>query len=156
MKLSRVEVQLVEELVTAADRWKALVGVEAAAVVVEAVQERTDVLVRALTHEQSRSVAEAVMAVLWGSADPPSLWWRSPLGRALGAALPDAPITHQTAADILGVKRGTVSVLVRRGDLGVVVQPRRHGPGRPTQMHQVSRQAVLERVAQREHQGSED
>lgn len=138
--------QLVDELQRAVEPLGVLVGELVQHEVAQALQSRCEDVLEALRGEGGKATAVAIMAVVWGSGEPPALWWRTPLGRLIGPLLPDAPITHQVAADILGVKRGTVGELVKRTALATVDAPRPSGPGRPTTTRQVSRSSVLERL----------
>lgn len=85
-----------------------------------------------------------VMSLMWPDCAPEDIghgdWWRTPLGvlcaRTLGRLDDDqGAVTHQVAADMLGVVRGTVAQLVSRGTLD------RSDDGR------VSRAAVLRRLS---------
>ena len=66
-------------------------------------------------------VAADIVTALWGQAEIPASWWRTPLGLAGALALDGTRgaegITQQRAADMLGVTRGTVAQLVARGTL---------------------------------------
>jgi hypothetical protein len=98
--------------------------------------------------DDARLAAARIVGLLWGRAEPTPAWWSTPLGRLTGPLLEDAPVTEEFAAAILGVKRGTVAVLLRRGTLARFPEARPEGgPGRPTTKRQVSRAAVLERLA---------
>lgn len=94
-----------------------------------------------LAGADDRRVCTDVMSLLWPDAAPEdcghSAWWATPLGRWCARTLdaPDRPVTYATAAGMLGVARGTVSVMVSRGTLG------RHPAGG------VSRASVLHRLA---------
>jgi hypothetical protein len=79
------------------------------------------------------------MGLLWAQAQPEACgradWWTTPLGRLCARwAGDETAVTQETAAQMLGVTRGTVAQLVARGTLG------RHGGG-------VSRVSVLQRLA---------
>lgn len=139
--------QLHDELQHALEPLGVLMGDQVQQQLSTALQGRSEAVLEALAGDAGESVAVAVLAVVWGSGEPPATWWRSPLGRLVGPRLPDAPVTHQVAADILGVKRGTVSQLASRPNgLATVDAPRPSGPGRPTTSRQVSRRSVLERL----------
>ena len=68
-----------------------------------------------------------VMHALWPNAAPEDCgqarWWLTPLGRRCAAALSrredafEESVTHETAAAMLGVARGTIATMVSRGNL---------------------------------------
>lgn len=69
--------------------------------------------------EQTRTATD-VMLALWGRDDPDDDWWRTPLGRRCARALAHdstEAVTYERAARMLGLARGTVSTMVRRGAL---------------------------------------
>lgn len=75
---------------------------------------------RLLDPEQRGDTATEILYALWGRAAPDPAWWRTALGRLCAGALADrssTALTQQTAAEMLGVTRGTVSQLVHRGTL---------------------------------------
>lgn len=78
-----------------------------------------------------------LMMAMWPRSDPDLDWWRTPLGRvcarSFGRADPEE-ITHQVAADMLGVERSTVGRYVHDGVL-------ERGPGGG-----VLRSSVLARI----------
>jgi hypothetical protein len=89
--------------------------------------QRCEHLIRELDSDNDRLAAEAcltVMTLLWPHTAPEDCqradWWRTPLGRlcarSLGHETSDA-ITYAAAAAMLGIERGTVSVMVQRGTL---------------------------------------
>ena len=149
--MSKLGKQLVKEL---RDAWRvwALLGPDAHAVGAEALQDAAKALSEGLEGEER--VAESVLGALWGRGEPTAEWWRSPLGRAVGLKLvDDVPVTQQMAADILGVQRGTIGVLVKRGALDQVAKPRAEvGPGRPAGVNQVSLKAVISRLIRLEEE----
>lgn len=64
--------------------------------------------------------AADVMHALWGTDDPDEQWWRTPLGRRCARALANTStetVTHQRAADMLGITRGSIAQMVHRGTL---------------------------------------
>lgn len=84
---------------------------------------------------------QSIMSLLWPHAQPEdcgrSDWWRTPLGRLCAhTIIDDRAITYASAASMLGVQRGTVSVMAQRGTLA-----RHHDGG-------VVRSAVLQRLGQ--------
>lgn len=145
--MSKLGRQMVKEL---RDAWRvwALLGPDAHAVGTDALQSAAKALSEDLEGEEGSRAAESVLGALWGRGEPTAEWWRSPLGRAVGLALvDDVPVTQQMAADILGVQRGTVGVLVKRGALDQVAKPRAEvGPGRPAGVNQVSLRGVISRL----------
>jgi hypothetical protein len=94
-------------------------------------------LLRGSDAGEAAKTARGLMRVRWGASEPDAEWWRTDLGLACARVLGDAvdgEWTHQHAADVLGVTRGTVGQLVTRGTL-----TRGSGGG-------VLRSAVLTRV----------
>jgi hypothetical protein len=111
--------QLAHELERAWEPWRVVLG-DDAEIAGKALQQRSRALWAALEADRAPEVAQAVLEALWGAGRPPATWWQSPLGRAIGQALPhDVTLTNQEAADILGVGRGTISNLVARGAAGL-------------------------------------
>ncbi len=147
---AKVKMQLAKELKAAWRVWGTLIGYELKKAGQDALQHRSGLLYQELSSEDGAAAAEAVLGALWGRGEPTAEWWRSPLGVVVGLALDrDIPVTQQMAADILQVQRGTVGVLVRRGGdsgLAQVATSRKRGPGRPTEVNQVSLRSVLERL----------
>lgn len=143
-----VAAQLRDELGAAAYRVAVLAGPGPAAEWETTIVGRCDGLALTLVHGDPDEVAETVIDVmnaLWPS-EPPEVcdadWWRTPLGRccarSLAGTADDFPITHETAARMLGVARGTVPAMITRGTLD------RHPSG------SVSRASVLRRIATRD------
>lgn len=87
----------------------------------------TDVgdLLRERLEQRAQGIAASVggpgdgadLLVILGDRPPP--WWRTPLGLAVaaGQAGDEAAMTYASAADVLGVHRGTVAQLAARGTL---------------------------------------
>ena len=74
-----------------------------------------------LTSPDERESAQAaadIMCALWPDATPDE-WWSTPLGRLIAGTITGGmdTVTHDTAAKMLGVARGTVGTLVSRGKL---------------------------------------
>lgn len=144
-----VAAQLRDELGAAAYRVAVLAGPGPAVEWETTIVGRCDGLALTLVHGDPDEVAETVIDVmnaLWPTEPPEACrrasWWRTPLGRCCARSLAgidgDVPVTHETAARMLGVARGTVPAMVARGTLD------RH-PSRS-----VSRASVLRRIATRD------
>lgn len=120
-----------------------LLGIDMHDLMLDRAEARSRFLAFELTGADTRARAQAVvdlMSALWGRGDPPDSWWTTPLGRACAAALAsqvDASVTHQQAADMLGITRGSIAQMVARGTL------LRHQDGG------VDKAAVLRRLAER-------
>jgi hypothetical protein len=127
---------------------EALTGQEAGVDLDEAQKAVTGLLAGSGGPEEARRAAMAVVALLFRGGPVPAEWWRTPLGLLVGPLLPDAPLTQDEAAAILGVTRGTVAVALspRRGTLARFDGPVPRGRGKPTS-GRVSRSAVLARLA---------
>lgn len=147
---AKIKMQLAKELRAAWRVWGTLIGYELKKAGQDAIQQRSAALYDELRSEDGSMAAEAVLAALWGRGEPSAEWWRSPLGVLVGLALKrEVAVTQQMAADILGVKRGTVGVLVRRGGdngLAQVAAPRLRSAGRPAEVNRVALRSVLERL----------
>ena len=80
------------------------------------------VLAAQLASGDDNLVAETVidlMHAIWGQADPPPEWWRTPLGRLVAGSIgrDDAEaVTPSVAAAMLGVSRGRVYQLIEAGE----------------------------------------
>lgn len=100
----------------------ALGWLDLAAVAGERLNSATTRLAEQLLSEDDSVAAQAVLnltGIAW-DAEPPADWWRTPLGRIVARnvrAEESAPVTHQGAALMLGISRGTVGTLVSRGKL---------------------------------------
>ncbi|MFD2024018.1 MULTISPECIES: hypothetical protein [Promicromonospora] len=118
-----------------------LLGIDAHDLMLDRAEARSRLLAAELTGADTRVRAQAVidlMNALWGRGDPPDPWWTTSLGRACAAALApqvDGAVTHQQAADMLGITRGSIAQMVARGTL------LRHQDGG------VDKAAVLRRLA---------
>ena len=65
--------------------------------------------------------ASAVMGLLYPwETTIPHKWWISSLGRKIAPLLPDGPLSHEQAAEMLDVGRPTIGSLIDRGDLDTV------------------------------------
>jgi len=142
--------QLVTEALEASVKpWAVVFSRDVADELQQALEAGSVAVVEQLGNGGSEDLAKAVVAVLFGAGHVPPTWWWTPLGRAVGPCLPDVGITQAEAAAILGVKRGTIAVRVRRGNLPVVA-PRVPGkPGRPSGTGLISRKAVLSEIGSR-------
>lgn len=100
-----------------------LLGADLAEAVRDRLRSRRDSIAGQLRSGDDQEVAGTVLDLLgaiWGEADPPEAWWRTPLGRACAASLgrdDSEAVTYGVAAARLGVARGTVSTWVQRGTL---------------------------------------
>ncbi|WP_454859646.1 hypothetical protein [Promicromonospora soli] len=118
-----------------------LLGIDMHDLMLDRAEARSRLLAAELTGAEPRVRAQAVidlMNSLWGQGDPPAHWWNTPLGRTCAGALAsqvDVAITHQEAADMLGITRGSIAQMVARGTL------LRHQDGG------VEKAAVLRRLA---------
>jgi len=126
-----------------------LLGMDVAEVIRKRIGSRVPALVSQLTQDRddrlSADTAGDLMGAIWPHGVADLAWWRTPLGRACARALAaedSEAVTYSTAAAMLGVVRGTVSVLVARGKLD------RHPDGGLT------RTSVLLRVADGREAGS--
>lgn len=65
--------------------------------------------------------ATEVMTALFGDADPPPEWWRTPLGRVVARSIGDdgEAVSQSVAAAMLGVSRSTVAQMLYRADHGL-------------------------------------
>jgi len=136
--------QLTDEISTIGWNLAQLIGLDIDDTIVTRARARTPGLVAQQDTDDhlAAETAADVMRLLWPTALPEESgrpdWWQTPLGRLCARALArddsDA-ITYATAAAMLGVQRGTVSVWVQRGTLA------RHPDGG------VVRASVMERLA---------
>lgn len=83
-----------------------------------------------------------VMTLAWPDCTPEDAgqadWWRTPLGRLIAGSIgtDDAEsVTHQVAAQMLGLARGSIGMMINRGELD------RHPNGK------VLRSSVLQRIS---------
>lgn len=116
--------QLVDELdARLVGPVRSLLGLDLADQLADRLTARAPMLVGQLTSGDDRLVAETVidvMLALWGQADPPEEWWRTPLGLRCAASLAgqrDGAFSRASAARMLGVTVGTVDQLAHRGTL---------------------------------------
>lgn len=121
-----------------------LLGQDLGELLTARIDARTPAIAAALAQDTDDRLAAGtatdLLNALWPDGDPPSEWWRTPLGRlcarSVGHDDADA-VTHSVAAAMLGVTRGTVAQLVHRGTLD------RHPDGG------ITRASVLLRIARR-------
>ena len=135
--------QISQELQVAADRLLPVLGMDLADLARERILAYAPVLAAQLGSGDDNLVAETVidlMHAIWGQADPPPEWWRTPLGRLVAGSIgrDDAEaVTPSVAAAMLGVSRGRVYQLIEAGKLD------RHPDGG------VLRSDILQRLAAR-------
>lgn len=115
------ENQLAEDLAMIAFNTSGLFGLDLHPILTARVDSLASLLISELrTDETAISAATTIMHALHGTHDPDPDWWRSPLGRLCANALAEESaeaITHQAAADMLGLARGTIAAMVHRGTL---------------------------------------
>lgn len=146
--------QLAEELSMAVRPLAEIAGPRAESGWPAALDTQADSLVDRLGSGDDRIAADAmrdVMGALWPHGSPETVgrtdWWRTALGHRVAATLAaadDESVTHATAAEMLGVHKGTVAQLVSRGNL------ERHGDGG------VRRASVLRRLSRMAEKSYED
>lgn len=111
--------ELADSLATAAHALAGLLGADLALILAERAEQAADRLAANLGDPDPAVAAQTatdVVTALW-TGDPPPEWWATELGQALAAAGTDEPVSHATAAAMLGVTRGTVTQLAARGTL---------------------------------------
>lgn len=143
--------QLSNELKTCLERLSPLIGDVAETETIPRFAH--EVVHRLAAPSKASRTAVQVMAALWPHGYPETVgrpeWWRSPLGVAVGKALPydhDEAVTHQTASEMLDLHRGTIRNLIDADQL------ERHHETRG-----VIRSSVINRIvtlhATRQHSG---
>lgn len=135
--------QLEDEMGGLAARLGAVLGTDIQLAVAGRVQDRAGALAAEIADgDEADATAADLLALLWPD-DPPLSWWRTPLGllcAPTAAQEPDAPgWSRAEAAQVLGVSPGTVAQLTARGTLD------------RTPDGQISRRAVLTRLARLVH-----
>lgn len=107
---------------------RCLLGLDLADMVEERIASRAPLLAGQLCQDQDdRLAAEAVidvMGALWPHGSPEHVgeagWWQSPLGRMCARSLgrtDSEAVTQHVAASMLGITRGSISVMLTRGTL---------------------------------------
>lgn len=107
---------------------RCLLGLDLADMVEDRIRSRAPLLASQLCQDQDdRLAAEAVidvMGALWPHGSPEHVgqagWWLTPLGRVCARSLgrTDAEaVTQHVAAAMLGITRGSISVMLARGTL---------------------------------------
>jgi hypothetical protein len=86
--------QISQELQVAADRLLPVLGMDLADLARERILAYAPVLAAQLGSGDDNLVAETVidlMHAIWGQADPPPEWWRTPLGRLVAGSIGRPP-----------------------------------------------------------------
>lgn len=113
--------QLADDLAAIAFETAGLFGLDLHPVLEARVDGLAERLVSELRADATAAdTATMIMHALHGVHDPDPSWWRTPLGRLCANALAEESaeaVTHQVAADMLGLARGTVATMVHRGTL---------------------------------------
>ena len=112
--------QLIDEASALAGASLAWLGPDAATPLWDLIAARAAGLIGEASSADDRIAAEAarlIVAACHGQADPPIDWWTTPLGRlvAVQFGTDTQRVTQSVAAAMLGVDRGTVAQMMRRG-----------------------------------------
>lgn len=148
MRPDALAAQIVDELSAAAWRLVPLVGLDLWELLDERIRARAPMWAAVLRGDDEHERAELVQDLLigiWGQADPPVEWWRTPLGLVCAASLgidDDVPMSRADARKLLEVTTGTIDRLIAGGRL------RRHPDGGLT------RGSVLDYLLHRRPRGS--
>lgn len=139
--MKRAAIQLLKELKPAVlEPLTVLAGAEAASAAQGALEARVEQVIEEMSapadSDRGQEEADAVLTILFAGDQPPAEWWDTQLGRLVAVHCSDTGLTQAMASEILGLKRGTISVLVKRGTLATV---------KGTEPRRVSRRSVLNR-----------
>lgn len=132
--------QMIEALRPTLATLKVLGGAEAAKAAQAGLKAHADEVVTVLEGKNSKkatTTADAVIAALFGTAEPEPAWWGTALGELVAEHASDTGVTLTHASEILGVRPQTVSVLIKREVITPITS--KEGP------RLVSRASVLER-----------
>lgn len=115
----KVVEQLCGALHVAAGDWGALLGLDVQVMLSQRVDAVAERLVAALrTPGERDSTAADLLRLLNEPGEHDPSWWTTPLGGVVAVALDEPPgLTHDQAAAMLGVTRGTIAQWVARGTL---------------------------------------
>lgn len=132
--------QMIEALRPTLAALKILAGAEAAKAARAGLKAHAEDVVTVLegkAGKKATATADAVIAAIYGTAEPEPAWWNTDLGQLVAAHASDTGITLTHASQILGVRPQTVSVLIKREVVTPIASE--EGP------RLVSRASVLER-----------